>query len=98
MALYDISRLTAAGAARPVSRDLTAGGKAEAKATGASPATPADKGLAVETGARVAAGSAPVDQDRVAEIRSALRDGTYPIVPTQITDAIIAARLMLSGQ
>lgn len=35
----------------------------------------------------------PVDTDRVSEIRKALRDGTYPLVPTRIADAIIAARV-----
>lgn len=98
MALYDISRLTGPGALRPVARDFAAGGKGEARTAPAAPSLPADKGLAVETGSRVAAGPAPVDQDRVAQIREALRDGSYPIIPAQISDAIIAARLMLSGQ
>ncbi|MFC3098939.1 flagellar biosynthesis anti-sigma factor FlgM [Alteraurantiacibacter palmitatis] len=95
MALYDINRLNGPGAVRSVARDL-AGEKPEAKpAIAASPA-PVDKGVAVETAGRVTAGSAPVDKDRVAEIRAALRDGNYPLVPTRISDAIIAARLMLS--
>ena len=42
--------------------------------------------------------TAPVDQDRVAQIRDALRDGTYPIVPAKIADALIAAKLALGGQ
>lgn len=42
--------------------------------------------------------TAPVDHERVAEIREALRDGTYPIVPARIADALIAARLTLGGQ
>lgn len=42
--------------------------------------------------------SVPVDHERVAQIRAALRDGTYPIVPTAIADALIAARLVLGGQ
>ena len=37
-----------------------------------------------------------MNSERVSEIRRALRDGSYPIVPAEITDAIIAARLMLS--
>lgn len=37
----------------------------------------------------------PVDQDRVAQIRDALRDGSYPLVPTEIVDAMIAARLSM---
>ncbi|RIV85770.1 hypothetical protein D2V07_10600 [Aurantiacibacter zhengii] len=55
-----------------------------------------DQGVSVQTDARVSAGAAPVDADRVQEIRQALREGSYPLVPFQITDAIIAARHMLS--
>jgi negative regulator of flagellin synthesis FlgM len=41
---------------------------------------------------RVSAGhDVPVDSDRVAEIRKALESGTYPLIPTKIADAIIAA-------
>lgn len=94
MSLYDVSKLTGASPVRGVGRDFS-GSKAEAKP--ARSAAPADQGVAVQTGARVEAGSVPVDQDRVAEIRNALRDGSYPISPAKISDAIIAARLMLSN-
>jgi negative regulator of flagellin synthesis FlgM len=40
-------------------------------------------------------GEIPVNADRVAEIRKALEQGTYPIVPTTVADAIIAAGLIL---
>lgn len=53
------------------------------------------RGVAVELRAAVSAGQPPVDNSRVEEIRNALRDGSYPIVPAQIADALIAARLML---
>ncbi|MEP2236078.1 MAG: flagellar biosynthesis anti-sigma factor FlgM [Alteripontixanthobacter sp.] len=53
-------------------------------------------GVSVETGNAVSAGDAPVDNGRVAEIRAALQQGQYPLNPAKITDAIIAARLMLS--
>ncbi|MCC6827767.1 MAG: flagellar biosynthesis anti-sigma factor FlgM [Novosphingobium sp.] len=44
-------------------------------------------------------GEAPVDADRVAEIRKAIENGSYPIVPTKIADAIIAAGILLrSGE
>lgn len=43
--------------------------------------------------ARVTAGQQPIDHDRVAEIRKALQDDRYPIIPTEIADAIIAAGL-----
>ncbi|KEO88699.1 hypothetical protein EH31_14750 [Erythrobacter longus] len=48
-------------------------------------------GVAVEITAPAQNGP-PVDTDRVAEIRSALREGTYPLVPAKIADAMIAAQ------
>mgnify|MGYP001181328845 CR=1 FL=1 len=41
----------------------------------------------------IAGESAPVDGDRVAQIRQAIADGTYPLVPSEIADGIIAAGL-----
>ena len=38
---------------------------------------------------------APVDADRVAEIRKAVEQGRYPVIPTRIADAMIAAGLLL---
>lgn len=52
-------------------------------------------GIAVEIASAVGGSEPPVDAGRVQQIREALRDGTYPIVPTEIADALIAARLML---
>ena len=94
MSLYDVSRLTGSTPVRGLgSRDTAARTTAAPRETGIAPA---DQGVTVETGTRVAAGSVPVDGDRVATIKEALRDGSYPIVPAKITDALIAARLMLS--
>jgi len=39
--------------------------------------------------------NAPVDQDRVNEIRRAIETGRYPVVPAKIADAMIAAGLLL---
>ncbi|MEM1196899.1 MAG: flagellar biosynthesis anti-sigma factor FlgM [Pseudomonadota bacterium] len=50
-------------------------------------------GVAIEVGAAADPSSPPVDGDRVEKIRKALEDGTYPLVPTKIADAIIAARV-----
>ncbi|TIX51507.1 flagellar biosynthesis anti-sigma factor FlgM [Alteraurantiacibacter aquimixticola] len=94
MSLYDVSKLSGPGTIRPTGRDMS-GARPEAKTAKAE--SVADKGVAVQTGSRVSAGDVPVDNDRVAQIREALRDGSYPIVPAKITDAIIAARLMLSN-
>lgn len=40
-------------------------------------------------------GQPPVDSERVAEIRKAIEQGTYPIVPAKVADAMIAAGLLL---
>lgn len=50
-------------------------------------------GIAIEVGPSIDASRPPVDTERVAKIRKALEDGTYPLVPTKIADAIIAARV-----
>ena len=41
------------------------------------------------------AGPAPVDLERVAVIRKAIESGAYPVIPTKIADAMIAAGLLL---
>lgn len=38
---------------------------------------------------------APVDADRVAQIRKAVEDGSYPVIPARIADAMIAAGMFL---
>jgi negative regulator of flagellin synthesis FlgM len=53
------------------------------------------QGVSVELNALVDASRPPVDSDRVAEIRAALQDGSYPVLPVKIADAMIAARLAL---
>jgi len=58
------------------------------------PAASPQPALRIETLALAAA--PPVDTERVAQIRSAIADGSYPLVPTQIADAMIAAGLQLS--
>lgn len=40
-------------------------------------------------------GEPPVDTDRVQIIRQAVEAGTYPLLPTRVADAIIAAGLLL---
>ena len=42
------------------------------------------------------AGAEPtIDHDRVAEIREAVEQGRYPVLPTKIADAMIAAGFLL---
>ena len=40
-------------------------------------------------------GPAPIDYERVSEIRAAVERGTYPLVPAKLADAIIAAGMLL---
>lgn len=44
---------------------------------------------------RNAGDSAPVDSNRVAQIRKAVEEGRYPVNPAQIADAMIAAGFLL---
>jgi negative regulator of flagellin synthesis FlgM len=39
------------------------------------------------------AAAPPIDHERIARIRKALAEGTFPIVPAQIADRLIAAKL-----
>ena len=55
----------------------------------------ATAGAAVETTEALDAGVPPVDAERVEMIRKAIEEGTYPLVPTKIADAIIAAGVIL---
>lgn len=55
----------------------------------------AQQGVSVELKGSVDASQPPVDTERVAQIRDALKDGSYPILPVKIADAMIAARMML---
>ena len=41
------------------------------------------------------AGEAPVDAERVEMIRKAIEEGTYPVFPARIADAMIAAGMLL---
>lgn len=53
--------------------------------------------ISAEARASYAAGNPAVDAERVAEIRRALKSGDYPVIPTRIADAMIAAKLLLSA-
>lgn len=92
------------GASRPVGAAQTKSVDAQpvrAAATTTAPAASAASTSAapqVETSDAVKAGSAPVDTDRVATIRRAIENGTYPIIPTRIADAMIAAGMLLRNQ
>lgn len=59
------------------------------------PASTAPTASAYRPSEALSAGSAPVDMDRVKVIRQAIETGTYPVIPTKIADAMIAAGLLL---
>lgn len=42
--------------------------------------------------------TAPVDTNRVSEIREAIQSGNYPLLPAKIADAMIAAPFLLSSK
>jgi negative regulator of flagellin synthesis FlgM len=96
MPSVELSKLQGIAAPRAVSTSERA--QIETRAGAASrPAAATSAGVSVEIGGAVdAAASAPVDAERVAEIRAALQDGSYPLVPTKIVDAMIAAQVSFS--
>ena len=75
-------------ASAPAPKPASAAGPVPASAVQTNP---------VQTSAALHAGAAPVDTDRVAVIRKAVESGTYPIIPTRIADAMIAAGVMLQS-
>lgn len=94
MPSIEISKLQAVTGAKPLSGTdrAKAGDIAAARPAAAGGKTPDASGVSLEVSSGVTATKAPVDSDRVSEIREALRDGSYPLVPTKIADAIIAAQ------
>ena len=80
-------------------RALSASDRAQIEARPRSPVsggTGVNAGISVEVTGGSEAASPPVDAERVAQIRDALKDGSYPLVPTKIVDAMIAAQVSLS--
>lgn len=97
MSSFEMNRLQSITGVSPVPNADRAKGKAAADGNAPLSDPPAagsakSAGVAVEITAPVKNGP-PIDADRVAEIRNALRDGTYPLVPAKIADAMIAAQL-----
>ncbi|MEM9500554.1 MAG: flagellar biosynthesis anti-sigma factor FlgM [Pseudomonadota bacterium] len=94
MPSIELSKLQGVSAPRSLSESDRAALDARNAPRNPAMGSSADKpGVSIEVGAAVSAGEPPVDTDRVAEIREALRDGSYPLVPTRIADAMIAARV-----
>lgn len=92
MPSVELSKLSGVAAPRAVTVSDRA--QIEARAVPAAPASPAAApGISLEVSAANAAATPPVDAERVAQIRAALRDGSYPLVPAKIVDAMIAAQV-----
>jgi negative regulator of flagellin synthesis FlgM len=92
MSSIELSKLAGVSAARPVATGERA--PIEARTATPSPRTGTiTGGISIEVGATADSAAPPVDAERVAQIREALRDGSYPLVPTQIVDAMIAAQV-----
>ena len=87
------------GASRPVGavqlNSVQPASQSAAPADTATTATPASDTTQVQTSLTTSAGSVPVDQNRVAQIRQAVQNGSYPVIPTRIGDAMIAAGALL---
>lgn len=79
------------GAVVRSSTAVSATEKASASKQAAAQASQADAPMA--TSRASAGGSAPIDHDRVSEIRKAIETNSYPLIPTKIADAMIAAGL-----
>lgn len=76
------ARRIGAAAARPVDNST--------------PAAPAPRATeTMVTTQALDAGTMPVDSERVAQIKKALEENRYPVLPIKIGDALIAAGLLL---
>lgn len=94
MPSFELSKLQAVTPARALSEsDRTQLDAARTSTAKSGSATDGKPGVALEVGTAIDPSTPPVDADRVSQIRAALQDGTYPLVPTKIADAIIAARV-----
>ncbi|WDA42000.1 flagellar biosynthesis anti-sigma factor FlgM [Erythrobacter sp. BLCC-B19] len=96
MSSVELSKLPGIAAPRALSASDRAQIEARPRATAAAPSPGTPGGISVEvTGGPETLGP-PIDADRVQQIREALRDGSYPLVPTKIADAMIAAQVSLA--
>jgi negative regulator of flagellin synthesis FlgM len=99
MPSVELSKLGGVSAPRALAVGDRAQIEARARPAAAPTAVPAlgnAPGVSLEVAGPSDVAAAPVDAERVAEIRAALQDGSYPLVPTKIVDAMIAAQVSLS--
>jgi negative regulator of flagellin synthesis FlgM len=96
MPSVELSKLSGVGATRAVTASDRAQIEARPAPLAGSAAPAPAAGISLEVTAASAAATPPVDAERVAAIRKALSEGSYPLVPTKIADAMIAAQVSLS--
>ncbi len=94
MPSVELSKLQGIAATRAVSTSERAQIESRAAPPRGPGAPPA--GVSVEVDASLDPASPPIDAERVAQIRAALKDGSYPLIPAKIVDAIIAAQISFS--
>ena len=92
MPSVELSKLPNVSAARAVTLGERAPIDARARPALSQGLGPAP-GISLEISGSADTITPPVDADRVTQIRNALRDGSYPLVPTRIVDAMIAAQV-----
>lgn len=93
MPSFELSKLQAVTPTRGLAdtdRTTTPAGGAQVARQGSSAQA---SGVSLEVTGAIDTAQAPLDNDRVAQIREALKDGSYPLVPAEIADAIIAAQI-----
>jgi len=95
MPSFELSKLQAVSSVRPLGEtdDRSIEARLSRHSPQAAPTGAASGGVRIEVNTGVDASTPPVDDDRVAQIRDALRTGNYPLTPTRIADAMIAAQL-----
>ena len=92
----------------PIERPVAVGTGARVTAAASTAVTPNDSLRAVREAPDdalksgivqpTAGDAAPVDIDRVSVIRKAVEEGRYPVLPTRIADAMIAAGFLLRNK
>ena len=94
MPSFELSKLQAVTGPRALSGADSSAARTSGETRVSSPASAApSSGVSLEVSATIDTAAPPLDTDRVAQIREALKDGSYPLVPAEIADAIIAAQI-----
>ena len=87
-----VSRVTAPAAAPTVQPPLQ-------QATQQAPQQAGTQGTNIQSSsvAKALAASPPIDSDRVGEIKKAIENGSFPILPATIADRLLALKLNWDG-